>query len=433
MMKKKFKIDHLDPLGQGVYREDEEIYFIKKVLPEEIGTARIIKKSRGKNKSKLNWGILENKDELIVSSPQRITSQCPHFQNCPGCHYLHTTYENELIIKSAVWERLFKILERKSIHIFNSNTPVKFSQVRAQERFFYRNRIQLHFDLGNKLLGLVDTSGGDEKNLKILPIPNCQLPQYDVKEKLSELYENENWIKLIERELNNEQEKSQKKGHIEIYSKNNIGFKKNNDKFITSNLSDNSQENIKVSINKSYAHGGFSQVHNYMNDKMREKVLELLKMRTQIKILDLFGGSGNLTWLYGEFNKKVGTIVVDFNPPLEEVLHPTQIFMQSNILHSDFIKKDMQKIKNQGPFSTLIVNPPRSGFQDLSQVLGIINPNLVIYISCNPHTLIRDLDLISSQFQHQNSLKLIEVVQFDMFPGSYHFETLVVLEKVNKV
>ena len=84
----KFLIDHIDPLGQGVFKQDDQVFFIPKTLPGETGDFVIDKKSKG-----VHFGTCT---QITNKSPERITPDCPHFDQCNGCHFLHTHYQNEL-------------------------------------------------------------------------------------------------------------------------------------------------------------------------------------------------------------------------------------------------------------------------------------------------------------------------------------------------
>ena len=77
-----FIIDHIDPLGQGVFKQDEKVYFIPKTLPNETGTAEILKKKKGVHFAKLE--SLNQKSEL------RTQANCQHYDLCAGCHFQHS-------------------------------------------------------------------------------------------------------------------------------------------------------------------------------------------------------------------------------------------------------------------------------------------------------------------------------------------------------
>ena len=88
-----FHIDHLDPLGQGVYKNDNKINFIAKTLPGESGVAKVLKSKKG-----VAFATIE---ELAVTASNRIDVNCPHYAKCPGCDYLHTDYQSEISYKQS--------------------------------------------------------------------------------------------------------------------------------------------------------------------------------------------------------------------------------------------------------------------------------------------------------------------------------------------
>src|SRR5690606_2859292 len=145
-----FHIEHLDPMGQGVYKNDKDVYFIPKTLTGEKGRALILNSSKGVNFARLK--------ELKARSPKRIIPQCPHYDTCSGCHYLHTTYEEEKEYKKLSYQKVFQFY-------MDESTP--FHSIWSEDRLHYRNRIQLHYDLAAKKMGFFLG-----KSKKILEIPS---------------------------------------------------------------------------------------------------------------------------------------------------------------------------------------------------------------------------------------------------------------------
>ena len=97
-----FLISSVDSLGQGVGKMGERITFIPKTLPGEEGEALILAEKKGVAFARAtSWS---------VRSPERIQSICPHFAECPSCHFLHTSYEMELKAKEDSFRRLFRNL-----------------------------------------------------------------------------------------------------------------------------------------------------------------------------------------------------------------------------------------------------------------------------------------------------------------------------------
>ena len=160
-----FIIDHIDPLGQGVFKKGDDIFFIPKTLPNESATAQVLKRKKGVHFAKLS--TLDN------HSPNRIKPKCEHFDSCQGCHFLHTDYGSEIQFKEKSFKKMLSYLNIEDIKI---NTT-------ANNRLHYRNRVQLHYNLNAKKLGFIDG-----KSNSIVQIPKCLICNEKVSSKLKELY-----------------------------------------------------------------------------------------------------------------------------------------------------------------------------------------------------------------------------------------------------
>ncbi len=372
----KFKIDHIDPMGQGVSKEADKITFIPKTLPGEEGDAQLIKKQK-----KIQFAKINSLDDLTRVSNLRKEASCSHYSQCSGCHYLHTSYENEINFKKSGIQWLLRNLER------NYNTELKVNIHQANERLSYRNRIQLHYLKNHKILGFHTLEN------KISEVPGCLLPQESIKLKLSELYTDNNWLNLVQGQPN--------KGHIEIYHP--------------------PGEELKVNINKAYSQGGFTQVNKDMNDLMVKLVEEKLKSSYQSQgkklVLDLFGGSGNLT----KSLTQAPTLVVDATPKKHISLEDHQTYAEINLYDKKALSDLMSCIDES--VECLVIDPPRSGHKDLPEFIERINPEHILYISCQASTMIRDISNLNDEYQ------IDEVHLFDLFPSTHHFETVIFLSK----
>lgn len=374
-MKIDFVVDHIDPLGQGVSKLGDRITFIPKTLPDEKGQASITKESKG-----VRFASINSPNDLTVKSPNRIISRCPHFDICPGCHFLHTDYDNELLSKKNAFYRHLKKLD--------PSPEIKWSIDihRASSRTGYRNRIQLHYDKMKNQLGMIQAS-----TKSIIPIPDCIIATDPVLHKLKELYADGSWKKLVK--------KGRRKGHIEIYQMD--------------------SGKVRVSVNRPYSDGGFTQVNREGNEQLLKLISERVTEKNDgnATILDLFGGKGNLSRSLSPRR----SWVVDASTYSDDQFEKHQQYIQKN-LFDDFAPRDLfQEIGET--VETMIIDPPRSGVKNLSEFVNKFEPKEIIYVSCNPATLTRDLQAISSDY----TLKVVQL--HDFFPGTYHFESLCVMEK----
>lgn len=373
-MKTDFRIEHIDPIGQGVSKEDGHVTFIKKTLPGEIVSAEIFSKKKGVQFAHLT--------SVLEASPERISPDCQHFNECNGCDYQHTNYQNELLYKkNSLLRHMFKFPE----------TPLTIHG--AKKRFSYRNRIQLHYDKKKKLLGLMNY-----KN-EIIPVPDCKIINPSVAYELRNLYKDNNWIKALEKEPVS--------GHIELYSKdNNTGG-----------------HNVKLSVNRPYANGGFTQVNAEMNERMRlyieKKAHEIIPSKSIV--YDLFGGNGNLTVKF-----KNPTLVVDkYRTTPTATSH--QKFYSLDLYAPEAVKNLIHlKNENYPRPDWMIIDPPRSGLKNLQEFLNEFKPDGFFFIACEATSFVRDTLGILNNYE----LKNVEI--FDLFPSTQHFETVGIFTRRNK-
>lgn len=356
-----FHILSVDSLGQGVSKITDKITFVPKTLPGEEGIAQIISQ-----KSKIAFARVE---EIKVSSSKRVTPSCEHFKNCPGCHYLHTDYSYELELKLEAMKSLFR-------HFPDLNHQV----ISSHQRLAYRNRMQLHYDLVQKKLGLMDA-----RSRKILEIPHCQIANSEVTSAIKDLYSEQKWIQLAPPAI--------KQGHVEIYFH---------------------EEKLKLNWNRPYAEGGFTQVHEEMNQKLKQ---EIAKVGVRLKpnfVLDLFAGDGNLS---NNVPSQERLCVDIYQKAMPKDFHSLNIYGEMALKN---IARKLSSVK----VDLLILDPPRSGLKNLEEWLEMTEARHVIYVSCDPHTQVRDT-------QNLKNYQIKESFLLDLFPSTFHFETMLVLERKN--
>ena len=360
-----FEIDRIDPFGQGVCRTQEKVIFIPKTLPGDKGLAQI-EATKGK---KVQFASVK---KLQRPSPERLPATCPHFQQCQGCSFLNTSYENEKRYKKSAYAFFFK----KII------PPQKIAYFPAPKRTHYRNRIQLHYN--SNTMGYLTRNG-------LLEVPYCELPQLKIAEKLAEIYSLglSSWPR----------HKYPPNGHFEI------SLEKND---------------VHLYFNKNYSHGGFRQVNEEMAAMVQQRIAHLLNPLLDVEktvLIDLFGGSGFLSDFY--CGKK---IVVDFDQQQTESKHYCNI----NLYAKCALKRFNRKLKQLRYFNNsriLILDPPRSGLKNLKDFSE--NTQYILYLSCNPQSQVRDIQgLLQSGKWHSEKVEF-----YDFFPATHHLESLVLLKR----
>lgn len=369
----KFKIDHIDPLGQGVSKQSEKVCFIRKTLPGETGQAKILKKSKGV--------MFAEPESFAQVSSLREKSDCPHFEDCPSCHFLHTTWDNELALKKETLET--EIQKRlKGSPLLRKGIP-SIQVHKGDERLGYRNRIQLHYDLKQKKLGYIDSL-----KKKIVEVSACLIPTSPIQNKLQELYASNSWIEGVPPH-------SPPKGHVELIQR---------------------ESGVDLVWNSRYSDGGFSQVNLQMNEKLVGLVTEkILQAKPERGVWDMFGGAGNLT----RRTPEIPTLIADSyqkNPGRRG----EHLFTQVDLYHEDAL----EELEKQSGFRPdfLLIDPPRSGLKQLKDYLRQLKPQNCLYVSCHQGTQLRDLQAVDDDYI------LKEVHLLELFPSTYHFETVFLLQ-----
>lgn len=180
--------------------------------------------------------------------------------------------------------------------------------------------------------------------------------------------------------------------------------------------------------------GRFSQPNPYINTQMIEFVLSKLPMNMKTDLLEMYCGSGNFTIpLAKRFRKVFATEVVKSAiTTLKQNIQNNQI---SNITSARLSGSEtIQAISKERPFfrlkeidleefsfSHIFVDPPRSGIGDIKMLEFIQNFNSIIYVSCNPHSLKEDLQIL------QKTHKIDDCAVFDQFPYTHHLECILLL------
>lgn len=356
-----FEIESIDPLGQGVSKRDGIITFVAGTLPGETGVATVYKRSKGVQFARL--------ESLQETAGNRVEPECPHFEQCPGCQFLHTDYSSELAYKKATLERyLGKIgVSGKSIDV-----------VPAPRRLAYRNRVQLHYR--HKYIGMLDTVSNE-----VLEVPHCKIMRPELEAAFTRLYQGE-WTS-----------DHPGHGHCELYFR---------------------SGEVSVNWDDSYAHGGFSQVFEEMDRELQDRVHSQVEELEVKRLLDVFSGNGNLS---NAFASAGGSRVMIDNYSDPSVSAKSENFYQMDLYQEQSLPNFIRRV-GRNDFDALLIDPPRRGFPGLDSWVKKIKPRHVLYVSCNPASLARDLRSLNTRFR----VKAVQLL--DMFPGTAHFETLIVLQ-----
>jgi 23S rRNA (uracil1939-C5)-methyltransferase len=386
-----FKIDRFSVGGRGVGRHEGLVVFVPDVAPLETVEVELTKVKKNFAEARLI--------KVIEPSEHRIKPSCPHAGVCGGCAWMHLTYSEQLISKrSLVAEALLKFSG------YNYNSEVD-ATVPSPNQFRYRNRIQVHVQDGQ--VGFHRRGSNQIVNIK-----DCLIADQHLTPLLSE----------VRREAN------KSKRRLELY------------------LSHDGQPEVRQDNSEDDQFVlPFSQVNSAQNEILINYVVEQVvqaaaEMKTELaiedtdsvpfKLFDLYAGNGNFTFPLARALPHFQIASAELNSQnvrsaraVAQLDFPDRKFQIEEADVELFLDRALNQPTQHARQSIVILDPPRVGCS-----AGVMNslaqkaPRYIVYISCHPVTLARDLKYLNTA-----GYSLLSVRPFDMFPQTDHVETVAVL------
>ncbi len=389
------KIDNLELLGITSNGDTYANYKNETInvfggIPGE--TVSIYYHKFNKGKKQIISGFVE---KVIKESPYRITAPCNYFGQCTGCQWQHIEYSHQLTLKKEI------ILNE--INKYPALAKTKISDVIPSEsELNYRNHARFTIrDKGS--IGFINRI-----SRRFIKIENCQLMN--------------NWInKTISQLQNKVQETSQMSIRYGTNSNDWLIQPKLNSNRI--NLPTGQSHYTEKLFDKTFRIGSpsFFQVNTTQAEKLISLVISKLNTNTNL-IIDAYAGVGTFAITLSEFAKNI-IAIEESKSALKDAIENI-----NNIENIEFIQGKTEDIlaSLDVQVDTLILDPPRAGCH-VDTLKGIINnpPEKIIYVSCDPKTLMRDLELLT-----QSNFKLISLDPIDMFPQTHHVECVATLLKI---
>ena len=396
----KIDIEKLDDFGRGIGYIDGKITFVPNTVPGDIVNINIIKEHKKYNEATI--------DNFIKYSEDRVKPPCPYFTKCGGCTLQNLSYENTINYKL-----------NKIKNIFTKNRiDINPEIISNPNPYNYRNKISLK---------VVDTKIGFYLNNthNIIEIDECLIANPAINECINYIKnfniingnviircnQNEEILIIIESQDNLTIDIELLKKKIKL-----VGIIINNKTFYGKNYLFERINNILFKV----SYDSFFQV----NPSVASKLFQIVKDNISLndKVLDLYCGVGTLS--LNAASKALSVTGIEIVP--NAILNAMFNASLNDLSNVHFVLNDVSdaitKIKLD--FNKVIVDPPRAGLtKETIDILLKINPTSIIYVSCDPQTLVRDYKLLSDTYEIEKSYIL------DMFSYTYHVETVLILKK----
>lgn len=300
--------------------------------------------------------------KIIEPASCRVKAPCPVFGECGGCQWQHLSYEAQLDSKRSV---LIETLQRIGKFEKAFLDEIVFKTLPSPNEWHYRNRIQLHVDSRGKV-GFYRS-----KSKEVVEFKECLIADERLNTSLNEMKESL---------------RSRARGIA-----------------------------IRLDENNSFA-----QINTEQNENLKQIIVEWVSQIPHDTILELYAGSGNFTFALSKIAKRIVASDIDGRA----IGYARERQKKESVYNIEFIRASAGDAINKmsGNCDVVIIDPPRKGCLEVIDLIARLKPNAVLYISCDPSTLARDL----ASFRG-HGYKLMRSMPIDMFPQTYHIESITLL------
>jgi len=413
--------------GAGLARHDGRVIFI----PHSAVGDKVICRTT-KNKKHFSEAEVV---ELVEGGPQRRNPPCPVAGLCGGCQWQHLTYEAQ-----RYWKE--KLFSDTLVHQCSVSSEKILPIVSEGDEWFYRSRVQLKCQ--NTKAGFI-LGFYRSKSRTVVSTDQCYIiapPLNQLLKQLQNLFNGSVFADLIPQIDLAIDDRRRCAVTVHYRGRNRselVVFLKQSDldaDLLVQTVTKRKLENIKGSgvlqidvseptIHLNYAVGSFSQINLEQNRKLVETVVDLAQLTPEMRIIDLYCGMGNFSLPLAQAGAKVTGI----EESLSSIKRAIRNADLNKIERADFIcgcaKQEFNKIADRDAIDLLLLDPPRSGAIDVMTTIIESPPARIIYISCDPQTLARDLKLLL-----HGTYRLISSQPFDLFPQTHHCESVTLLERI---
>ena len=432
---KTVEIESLAYRGEGIGHLQNKVIFVPLTAPGDQ-----VELTVSENKKNYLRGTV---NQFRKRSQHRVVPLCDSFGECGGCHWQHLSYEYELEAKKKILQDTLARIGKVKPDAYDCLPPIP-----SPKPYGYRCRIRLQGLTQRRIeLGFFRA-----QSKEIVPVLRCELATHFLNETVKRLHEFLNSLDFLISfsEVQILASPDQEEATLSFSGPQRMG-----DDFLRDFL-----KALKAHIPKVYGvsfetltngepilehfgNCGLEFDHSFLNASGQQPVS--MRYRTQIHtfsqvnpdqnrnllkiiyawaepsedkvVVDLFCGAGNLSLPLARQVRKV--IGLENSPlALEDARYNAE---RNGITNCDFrlanIYEGMDELKGEDRIDVMLIDPPRRGAKECIGNMVALRPSKILYVSCDPTTLARDLALLSYA---NYSLRRIRLV--DMFPKTYHIE-----------
>jgi 23S rRNA (uracil1939-C5)-methyltransferase len=414
----------IDSLSHGVFgvaRTERGVVFVPGTAPGDLVRIRIVDEKRHHREAELI--------AVIEPSPDRRTPPCRFIPECGGCPWQHVAYPAQLAAKrSLLEEALVRIggLDRGALDI---------RPIIPSDEWSYRHRLTLRVD-GEQRLGFYR-----QRSHQLVEIDACLIADEPVNRHLAVARE---WLRGVSTTVRRVEIASARDCRVAFVA-NCEGPFRHDDPYHERFLKSHPSVSGIVLFGHGWRHvigkpvtdlevdgglviesrGGFTQVNPAANERLVATVAELASPSPSDRVLDLYCGVGNFTLPLARRTREIVGVESDASA-IGAARRNAERAAVSNcrFLHRDAAGAAVALAAEGERFSLVVLDPPRSGAAEVVEHLAAGAVDRLVYVSCNPPTLARDLRRLC-----ERGFMLGPLQPIDLFPQTYHLETVALLRR----
>ncbi|MFN3926168.1 MAG: 23S rRNA (uracil(1939)-C(5))-methyltransferase RlmD [Pseudanabaenaceae cyanobacterium] len=442
------EITDINDAGEGIGRQENKVVFVAGAVPEDIVTVKILQQ-------KSNF-IQAELVEIIQPSPHRIKPHCIVADKCGGCQWQFLSYAQQLVIKHRkVRETLVRIGKFTPTEIDSVLLPI----IPADQPFGYRNKVAFPLGIGQN--GTVKAGYFQRNSHKLINLNKCPVQEdrfniflqqikQDIQRQKWSVYNEvthrgslrhlllrigrrrgEILLTLVSKDAKLENLSRQAEQWLTTYRglvgvTLNINPHRTNAILGTETKLIAGQDFVTEKLLSYTFHlraDTFFQVYTEQAEKMIQWLRDHLSLTSTTVLLDAYGGIGTIAICLANLVKQV--VAIEIQPQaVKQAQHNANLNKVENI---EFFTGKVEEILPQLAIkpNIVILDPPRKGCQpEVIVSLRELRPRQIAYVSCNPATLARDLQLLCGD----NLFRIKKIQPIDFFPQTAHVECITLLD-----
>ena len=431
-----FIIDNLSEDGRGIARPEGKATFVRGALPGEQVKGRYIAHHRQFDEAEVV--------EVVDAGEQRIDAICKHYQHCGGCTLQHLEYSAQVSFKQQRLQSLFQLLSDRQ------REPINWDDNIIAQPFHYRHRLRLAVNANkNKLqMGFRRFNSHDIIDIDYCPVSQAALNQlleplkgciaslksrsFIEEIRLLEDGEGKLSVQLLVKKTLLDQDYQQLEQFKTTVNLHYIAV--SSAKSMTSMpywcsgepLNTYFLESLDCTIG--FAIEDFTQINPAVNQLMIATALDWLMLGNNDVVADFFCGVGNFSVPLA----MSGLPVLAYELVDAMVEKGRDNATRNQLKNLTFKRKDLfqqqqnSKLNKNEKITKALLDPPRAGAKALVEQLAQSELTKLLYISCNPKTLLRDAEILQ-----KSGFQISKAAMVDMFPQTTHIETMMLFEKIN--